>query len=271
MLHGWIPPGRFLPYLTSTDIAALPRKAQTVVIQPIGAIEQHGPHLPIAVDSVIVQGVLGRAMAALDPDVGCLALPTLCYGKSNEHLDFPGTISLSAETLLRTLEEVTDSLYGSGFRKIALVNGHGGQPQVVQIAARDARVRHRDLMVCPVYVWAVPSSLETLFSARERDMGIHAGAAETALMMALLPQAVRMERARAEWPRNLPGPGMLSMHGPRSFAWLTRDFSESGVLGDPTAATPEAGESLLASLAASWASLIGDMYRFSLPPAAMSK
>jgi len=267
MLHGWIPPGRFLPYLSSTDIAGLVDKAATVVVQPVGAIEQHGPHLPVAVDSVIVQGVLGAAMARLDAEIGCLALPTLCYGKSNEHLDFPGTISLSAATLLQTLAETMDSLYRSGFRKIALVNGHGGQPQVMQIAARDARARHRDLMVYPLFIWAVPSSLDTLFSARERDQGIHAGAAETALMMALLPGAVRMERARAEWPRNLPPSGLLSMHGPRSFAWLTRDFSETGVLGDPTAATPEAGESLLATLAASWARLIAEMYRFSLPPA----
>jgi len=284
MFHGWIPPERFLPYLTSQDIAALPCKADAVVLQPLGATEQHGPHLPLAVDTVIVQGVLGAALAKLDPAIPCFVLPPLCYGKSNEHADFAGTITLTARTLLQTLEEVADSLHASGFRKLALVNGHGGQPQVVQIAARDARAKHRDLTVFPLFIWSVPSSIDTLFPARERDYGIHAGAAETALMLALLPDTVRMERARAEWPRNLPGanagvpgapagvPGaaggsLLSMDGPRPFAWLTRDLSSSGVLGDPTTATAATGATLLASLADGWAALLGELYRFRLPDA----
>lgn len=265
MLHGFIPPERFLPYLTTAEIAALPRRAETVVLQPIAAIEQHGPHLPLAVDTAIVCGVLGKALERLDAAVPALCLPPLCYGKSNEHVGFAGTITLSAQTLLATLAEVCDSLYASGFRKVALVNGHGGQPQVVEIAARDAHERHRDLEVFPLFVWRVPHCAAELFPAREIELGIHAGAAETALMLALAPETVRMDRAVTEYPRGLPEASTLSVEGERPFAWLTRELSASGVLGDPTLATAEKGERLLESLAAGWARLIADLHRFRQP------
>jgi creatinine amidohydrolase len=265
MLHGWIPPQRFLPYLTTTDIAALPDKANTVVVQPLAAIEQHGPHLPIAVDTAIVCGVLGRALEKLDPTVPCYCLPPLCYGKSNEHADFPGTISLSTETLLATLAEVAESLHRSGFRKLAFVNGHGGQPQVVELAARDARERHRDLSVFPLFVWRVPHCAAEQFPAKEMELGIHAGAAETALLLALLPDHVRSDRFAAEYPSGLPQDGLLSMEGALPFAWMTRDLSRSGVLGDPTLATPEKGERLLDSLADGWARVLADIHRFVQP------
>ena len=266
MLHGYIPPARFLPYLTSAEIRDLPHKPATVVLQPIAAIEQHGPHLPIAVDTTIVCGVLGSALERLDRDIPALCLPPLCYGKSNEHVGFPGTITLSAATLLATLGEVCDSLHASGFRKIALVNGHGGQPQVVEIAARDAHERHRDLEVFPLFVWRVPHCAGELFPARENELGIHAGAAETALMLALAPETVHMDRAVDEYPRGLPGTGsLLSMEGERPFAWLTHELSTSGVLGAPTLATRARGERLLDSLADGWARLIADLHRFRQP------
>ena len=267
MLHGWIPPHRFLPYLSAREIEALPDRHNIVVVQPLAAIEQHGPHLPIAVDTAIVCGVLGHALAKLDESVACYCLPPLAYGKSNEHIDYAGTISLSAATLLATLQEVLDSLHRSGFRKIALVNGHGGQPQILEIAARDARVAHRDLSVFPLFVWSVPNVAKQLFSAREMEFGIHAGAAETSLMLALLPETVKMEHALAEYPQGLPEEGLLTMEGARPFAWLTSDLSRSGVLGDPQAATVEKGRALLASLADGWVQLLGDLHRFRQPAA----
>jgi creatinine amidohydrolase len=267
MLHGWIPPGRFLPYLTTAEIASLPDKANTVVVQPVAAIEQHGPHLPIAVDTVITCGVLGRALERLPASVPCYALPPLCYGKSNEHAGFPGTITLTTQTLFATLMEVAESLYCSGFRKIALVNGHGGQPQVLELAARDARERRRDLSVFPLFIWRVPHCAAELFPARELELGIHAGAAETALLMALLPETVRMERAVAEYPAGLPADGLLSMEGALPFAWLTADLTRSGTLGDPTLATPEKGARLLDSLAEGWARTLADVHRFVQPAA----
>jgi creatinine amidohydrolase len=270
MLNGWFPPRRFLPYLTSAEIAALPDKANTVIVQPVAAIEQNGPHLPVAVDAVLTCGVLGRAMGRLPNDVHCYALPPLCYGKSNEHVDFPGTITLTTQTLASTLLEVADSLHRSGFRKIAFVNGHGGQPQVIELAARDARERHRDLSVFPLFVWHVPHCAAELFPAKEIELGIHAGAAETALMMALLPETVHMDRAVAEYPQGVPEDGLLSMEGALPFAWLTGDVTRSGTLGDPTLATPEKGARLLESLADGWARALADIHRFVQPAASGS-
>ena len=119
-------------------------KENVVIIQPIGAIEQHGHHLPLVVDSAISQGVLGSALESLSSKIPAYALPTLYYGKSNEHLDFPGTISLSAETLLRVLRETAESIYRAGFRKLVLMNSHGGQPQILDIISRDLHQEHHD-------------------------------------------------------------------------------------------------------------------------------
>ena len=125
MMHGFIPPQRYFPYLTWSQIEQMPNKENVVIIQPVGAIEQHGPHLPIAVDSAISLGVLGKALSKLDHDLPAYALPCLYYGKSNEHIGFPGTITLSAQTLLAVITEMALSIYRSGFRKLILMNSHG--------------------------------------------------------------------------------------------------------------------------------------------------
>lgn len=271
MMHGFIPAERYFAYLNWQRIAALPDKENTVLLLPVAAIEQHGPHLPVAVDSAIVLGVLGRALERLAADIPCYVLPPLYYGKSNEHIRFPGTLTLTAGTLLAVLAEIADSVARAGFRKLALVNSHGGQPQVVQIAAREARLRHPSLTVFPTFIWAVPHCGNELVPAREATYGIHAGALETALLLALLPQTVDMQGAVTEYPHGVPEDGLISMEGERpgtqGFAWLTHDLTVSGVIGDATLATPAMGDRLLDSLADGWARLIGDLYRFRQPAA----
>ena len=160
MMHGFIPPQRYFPYLSWQQIQTMPDKENVVIIQPIGAIEQHGPHLPIAVDSAISLGVLGKALEQLDSNIPAYALPCLYYGKSNEHAGFPGTITLSATTLLSVIQEVALSIYRSGFRKLILMNSHGGQPQIMEIAARDLHQEHLDFSIFPFFTWRVPHSAE---------------------------------------------------------------------------------------------------------------
>lgn len=265
MMHGFIPPERYFPYLTWTEIEEMPDKENVVIIQPIGAIEQHGPHLPLAVDSAISVGVLGQALSKLDSNIAAYALPCLYYGKSNEHWQFPGTITLSAETLLSVIKEMAESIYQSGFRKLVLMNSHGGQPQIMEIAARDIHQQRPDFLVFPLFTWRVPHIAGELLTPEEKKYGIHAGDAETSIMLSLLPEQVKMERAVREYPQGLPQDSLLSMEGKLPFAWLTRELSQSGVMGDATAATVEKGDRLLASVADGWVKLIQDVYRFRQP------
>lgn len=263
-MHGFIPPRRFLPYLTWPDVEALADRERAVIIQPLGAIEQHGAHLPLVTDLAIASGVIGAALERLGPEIPAYSLAPLGYGKSDEHLHFPGTISLSAETLLHLLMEIGTSVYRAGFRKLAFVNAHGGQPQVVEIAARQLRIAHPDFEIFPLFVWNVPREAN---QQKALECEIHAGDAETSLMLALLPQSVQMKLARAELPPGLPADGLLSIEGKLPFAWVTRDLSASGVIGDPTEATREKGQTLLESLSAGWVRVITEIHAFRMPAA----
>lgn len=266
-MHSFIPPERFFPYLTWHDVQAMPDKANVVIVQPVGAIEQHGPHLPVIVDSAIGVGVLGKALAKLEPEVPAYALPPLYYGKSNEHWHFPGTITLSAQTLIAVLTEVAESIYRAGFRKLVLMNSHGGQPQVMEIVARDLHQTHEDFLLFPLFTWRVPHCAGEFLTPKEKELGIHAGDAETSIMLALLPDQVQMDKAVAEYPHGLPEDGLLSMEGKLPFAWTTRDLSRSGVLGDPTVATREKGDRLWESVSDGWVQVLRDIYRFRQPQA----
>jgi creatinine amidohydrolase len=267
MMHSFIPPERFFSYLTWTEIQAMPDKENVVIIQPVGAIEQHGPHLPIIVDAAIATAITGKALAKLDTSIPAYALPTLHYGKSNEHDHFPGTITLSAQTLLAVLMEMAESIYRAGFRKLVLMNAHGGQPQIMDIAARDLHAKYDDFLVFPFFTWRVPHIAKELLSVKEVEFGIHAGDAETSVLLSILPDQVQMEQAVAEYPPELPEDSLLSMEGKLPFSWVTRDLSQSGVLGDPTVATKEKGDRLLESISSSWTKLIEDVYKFRQPKA----
>nr|WP_206755618.1 creatininase family protein [Alkalinema sp. FACHB-956] len=265
MMHGFIPPERFFPYLTWTDIRNLPDKERIVIVQPVGAIEQHGPHLPLVVDSAIGMAVLGQALDRLNPAVPAYAMPSLYYGKSNEHWHFPGTITLSAQTLTSVLMETGESLYRAGFRKLILMNSHGGQPQIMDIVARDLHVAHEDFEVFPFFTWRVPHITKQLLTEKEGWLGIHAGDAETSLLLSILPDQVKMDRAVMEYPHGLPEDSLLTLERNLPIPWTTRDISRSGVIGDATAATKEKGDRILASLAEGWAQVIEDVHRFQQP------
>ena len=145
--------------LASRDFAALDPET-TVAVLPVGAIEQHGPHLPVAVDTCIVDGIVAAALARMPAGLPVLVLPTTAVGKSNEHIDFPGTLTLSAETLGRVWYEIGASVRRAGVRKLVLLNSHGGQPQVMQIVARELRIDHQMLVVAANWFsWGMPEGL----------------------------------------------------------------------------------------------------------------
>jgi creatinine amidohydrolase len=141
--------------MTTTEFAALP--ADTVAVLPVAAVEQHGPHLPVYVDACLNEGVVARAIELLPPELPVTFLPMQAVGKSNEHLAFPGTLSLSAETLIRLWTEIGESVHRAGVRKLVLFNSHGGQPQIMDIVARDLRVRLEMFVVCASsYAFGMP-------------------------------------------------------------------------------------------------------------------
>ena len=247
--------------LTSGSVAALP--AGAIVVQPIGAIEQHGPHLPLVTDALIAESVATAAVK--QAAVPCWQLPTLAYGKSNEHLGFPGTISLSTETLLAVCRDVGRSLARSGIGKLVFVNGHGGQPCLLETAARDIRAE------TGLHVFTItPMRLGTPPGVQLSDtaFGIHGGELETSLMLALAPQLVRMELAALdshEAARLFGGYRYLTLEGAIPTAWLTSDLCASGVLGDPRGATRATGEAVLAHWIAAVAGALAEIGTFAFP------
>lgn len=255
---------RYWKDLTTEDFAALD-PARQVVILPAAAVEQHGPHLPLGTDAMINAGVLARAVELVSLEVPVLVLPALTIGISPEHRDFPGTLSLSAETMLRTLVETGESVVRAGLRKLILFNSHGGQPQALELAAQELRTRHAVAAVV-ANSWRLMRPAE-FFPAAEREAGIHAGAIETALLLHLHPGLVRRDRI-ADFPsaaraleRDHPE---LAGGGRFRFAWQTQDLNPSGAVGDARLANGEAGRALVEQAARALAALAAELSRLPL-------
>jgi creatinine amidohydrolase len=227
---------RYLPAFSRRRIAGLPGKAQSIVVVTTGAIEQHGPHLPVAVDARLGQVWLARALAHLPPEYPCYVAPALTVGKSNEHTGFPGTLSLSRRTVHQLLRAVARQVASWGFTRLAVLNTHGGNTPVLSYVLPELE-REFGLRVA-----RLAPDVDCDVSEQERTYGFHAGEVETAWMLAIAPAAVRMEAACAAYPARLDSPGQLRPEAaPSTFAWATRDLSPTGVMGDATRATPENG------------------------------
>ncbi|CAF0983501.1 unnamed protein product [Rotaria sp. Silwood1] len=262
MFHGPIPAERYYSYLTCRDIDTMPNKTNVILIQPIGAIEQHGAHLPLITDDAIGLQVIGKTLeqfSSCDNPV-VYVLPPQHSGRSTEHISFPGTISLSVTTLTSVLMDIADSVYRSGFRKLVFFNSHGGQPQVIEIVARELRQRYSDFLLFPIFIWHLPNVGQTLVTSNEFKYGIHAGDIETSLMLTFLNKYVRMNLAEKEYPSMcMSDKNLLGIEGGLACAWVTKDLSQSGVVGDPTGATQDKGEKILASLIASFKKLLEEI------------
>ncbi|MBU0495326.1 MAG: creatininase family protein [Chloroflexi bacterium] len=255
---------RFLPHLTTRQVADLDRE-RAVVVLPLASIEQHGPHLPLFTDSLIVREVLERALALLPGDVPVWVLPLLPYGKSNEHARYPGTITLTSETLIQVLKDIGRSVARGGFQRLVVLNGHGGNAEVVDLVIRDIR-EETGLLVFALHVYlrvAVPT--EGLTEA-EQTYGIHAGDVETSILLRCCPELVQRDLAPASLPAHLQTLKYPPFMGPLTFAWLTEDITDTGVLGDATVADPAKGERFLADAAAQTADLLREIAGFRFAP-----
>ncbi len=229
----------FLPNLTSPQVAGLD-KTRSIVVLPLASIEQHGPHLPIYTDSLIVQEVLDRALALLPSDFPIEVLPLLPYGKSNEHGAFPGTVTLRSETLAQVLKDIGASIARSGFRRFVIFNGHGGNTEIVDFVIRDIREQTR-LLVFALHLYLRLARPASGLDPTEQVYGIHAGDFETSLLLRCHPELVQRELI-ASTPVERAVRKHPPFMGPLTYAWLTQDISESGVIGDATTADAAKGE-----------------------------
>lgn len=236
---------RYWADLTAVEFRALD-VSRTIAVLPVGAIEQHGPHLPVSVDRDIVEEIVARAASRLD-DLPVLFLPTMPIGKSNEHIAFPGTLTLSAETLMRVWMEIGASVARAGVRKLVIFNGHGGNTAAMDIVARDLRARHG--MLTASCSWYGLFDSTDLFDKRELVHGIHAGEGETSVMLAARGHLVDMNLARdftsrsERWARDHTYLGAGST--PVKLGWLIQDLNRDGACGNAAGADAKKGERLL--------------------------
>lgn len=255
-------PSRFWADLRTTDFAGLD-PARTVAVLPVGATEQHGPHLPLSVDQVLVDGIVARALPQLPPDASVLVLPTQQVGYSPEHVQFPGTLTLPIETVIATWVALGEGVARAGVRKLLLFNSHGGQASLLDIVARELRVRC-NLIVYGCSWWNLPLGDEVmgLFPADEHRFGVHAGDMETSLMLALAPDSVRMAQARnfasASRERAARYP-VLGNGRSAKLGWAMQDYNPQGAAGNAAAASAEKGQAVLDAAARQLALLLGEI------------
>lgn len=264
-------PSRYWADLTTRDFAALtqaPDIGEVVALLPVGATEQHGPHLALSVDSDLVDAIVSAALPLLPAALAVLVLPTQKIGKSNEHARFPGTLTLGAETLIRVWTEIGDCVAATGVRKLLLFNAHGGQVALMDIVGRDLRARH-DLIVYHSNWYDLPLADEAMapFDADERRFGVHGGDMETSMMLAIRPAQVDMAQARnfvstsQHRARDYP---ILGNGRSARLAWQMQDYNVHGAAGNAAAATADKGRALVDSAASQLALLLAELARLPL-------
>jgi creatinine amidohydrolase len=257
-------PKRDWTEMTWTDVAGGDTQ-RWIAVLPVAAVEQHGPHLPLGVDAYIADAYIGRVLPLLPADLPVTFLPVQKIGQSDEHLAFPGTLSLSARTIVRIYTEIGESVHRCGVRKLVIVTSHGGNVAAVELVARDLRVRLKMMVVtCAWHRFGYPP---VTFERMEQRHGVHAGDVETSLVLAHRPETVHMERAVAATPATVKMAEdfkWLSAFRPVGFGWMTQDLHPSGAVGDATLATAHKGDEALAHGARAFVELLQDVDRFDL-------
>ncbi len=249
--------------LATTDFDRLAGR-RPVAVLALGAIEQHGPHLPLATDRIIGEGLLAAAAERLDADFPLLALPTLALGASDEHAEFAGTLSLTAEQMHHQLLAIGSGVARAGVDRLVLVNAHGGNIGLMDGAALALRRARGMLVVKASYMRFEPPG--DLLAARELRDGLHGGLAETAMMRHLAPELVRMDRAECFDSRQ-PNEKALAPQGEAAWAWLAGDLNPPGVVGDAASATPQLGADLVAYYSGRLAEVLEQARSMAWPPA----
>jgi creatinine amidohydrolase len=251
--------------LTTGETAEIVER-DPVVVLPLAAVEQHGPHLPLSTDVEIGLGILDAALRELGDDFPAWLLPPQAVGASQEHLRFPGTLSLSAPLLIDLIQQLGGSLASAGVRRLVISNSHGGNRPAVDVAALTLRRLHAMLVVKASY-FDFPRPPDVVLPDTEWRHGLHAGAVETAMMLHLRPDLVRavVSGSGRTLGRDLDAAlTRVLPEGIAPFAWLADDLAANGVAGDPQLATADMGRRLVAHYGRILADVIRDAQAFPL-------
>ena len=259
-----LPPStRYWSDLTTTDFADLDR-SRTIAVLPLGATEQHGPHLPVSVDADLAHSMVQASLGHIPADMPVLFLPVQSIGYSPEHMAFAGTLSLRPETVIRLWSDIAESVLASGVRKLVLFNTHGGHLGMMDVVARDLRTR-LDMLVYAVSWFNLPlhtadgEDLMQRFSPQEQRFGVHAGEMETAMMLALKPDQVRQAHRKSfasssqQRAERFP---ILGNGRSAKLAWAAQDLNPEGAAGNAAKARAEDGQALLDATGRAFAQLL---------------
>lgn len=242
----------YLFSLSPNQLAQIPDKEKKLVVCPVGAIEQHGHHLPVGTDSIAAHSWIALMLERLTAEdlekvwVG----PAIPIGKSNEHTGFPGTLSISASMLRTQVLALAKTIHSMGFRRLAIINGHGGNVSVLRYSLEEASVLYG--MEC----FLLKSSYRSEMSRREATYGIHAGEGETSWLLHFCPEHVRFEKADCQWigPEEEPEGTLLRPEfASVTYSWVSADISPTGTMGDATKASPEKGAEWVEGIANGYA------------------
>ena len=254
-------PRRHYSEMTAGELSAA-RENGWIAVLPLGATEQHGPHLPFETDTIIAEGVAARVIEHAPATLPFTVLPAEPVGYSIEHMDVPGTKTLAFDEAVTRWIGIGEALHTQGFRKFVMLNAHGGNSPLMTVVATELRVRLAMLAVATSWTRFLPAGM---VSADEKAYGIHGGEIETAVMLALRPDLVTMENA-SDFPsaqeHHTRDFRRLRAYGPHAYGWKMSDLNPDGAAGNAAAATAELGERLLDTAAEGFMELLEDMAGF---------
>ncbi len=235
---------------------AISKNPKLKVILPVGSVEQHGPHLPLSTDSIIAEHIAIRVSGLLPS----ILFPTLSIGYSLEHAGFPGTVSFTMRTFSSVVTEIAEELHNSGFKTLIAINGHGGNRAILDSTLTSIKHAHPDLKLFAFTISDIARVKFNEFRKSPRKMIGHADEMETSMMLAIRPDMVEMSKAITEEP-NFPSAVSLEAEDLTkvTYAWKTKEVTNSGIIGDPNFATAEIGRLLLDYVVETISSIVGDL------------
>lgn len=239
------------------------RLKNTTIVLPLGAIEQHGPHLPTGTDSAIADAMVAAVCARLDEAANVLFLPLCAISNSVEHTDAVGTLSLGRDLTFKLIMEMAHSVHRAGGRKLVIINAHGGNVGVMVDASHAIRAQFG--MLCVVTNWMRLGLPNGIIAPAQKVIDIHGGQLETALMRAIAPELVDMDKAenftslQADLEARFD---MLRAYGPVGFGWMGSDIHLSGAVGNASLASAADGQAIIDHQAAQMVRLLGEVAQF---------